>query len=172
MDIRIMGTDNTRALVQNIIGGLRKEKPTQRHINYAISLLDKNHRSEFLTHEQDGVLRNVSMLRINNSSPFITNILAVIWNKSGDIAIHEMPFFMSKKTAFLKIQEFLAQLQFNNITKPQEVSCKTGHSKDLNSLNTIAKFDKFNIEQNIHGSNNMWSFECVEEYKHESLNFK
>lgn len=158
MGIRINGTETTRRLIGNTVNELRKGRPNSRHVDYVVSLSKNRRNSELLTSENDGIMRNVSILYINDSS-FFNRIEAAIGNKTGNVLIGEKPFFMSAKRAFKKVQEFLAQLQPENLAKAEKIKSEQKVYKSFITLKTSADFGRFRLTQTTKGSDAIKPFE-------------
>ena len=126
MKIRINGTDATKRFITSITKDFQKDKPNMSHIDYTACLQNKHRNSTLLTDENRGVLRNVSLLYVNTSR-FFRGIRAAIGNNTGNMIIHQKPFFMSKETAVKHVVKFLEKLQPETAAKPQKVSSKLYH---------------------------------------------
>ena len=163
---RVKGTDITKKAIVSIVKDLQKNKPTQKHVDYLISLKSKSRNVELVTDENKGELRNISILRINASKAF-SSIRAAIGNTTGDLLLEERPFFMSTKKALKKIEEALTQLQPENRINPQKVSAKTPryNSQSYNRFETKEHFEKFDIVSRTDGSDSTESFEFFDPYK-------
>jgi len=169
MSIRVNGTVGTRKMIKNISNQLHKQRPNRADIDYSITLSNKHHTSSLTTGEglysenYTQAFRNISLLYVN-SSKLSNGIHAAIGNKTGNILIHDKPFFMSTKKAVKKIQEFLAQLQPENLGKPQKVSTATSNYSDYIKTKSSQEFKNFKIEKIIEGSNSSHSGEILESY--------
>lgn len=157
---RIEGTESTRKMIGNIVEDLQKRRPQKNHVDYFMTLREKRTRSEFLTDDNKGTLRNVSLFYLNNY-----RIHGAVGNKTGNILITQKPFFMSAKKAVEKIQDFLAKLQPEKRAEAKRVSAKSDKPDfDFEESELDATFDKFSIHQKVQGSNNCKSWEVFDEY--------
>jgi len=170
MSIRINGTETTRNLVKSIVKDFKKNKPSMSHVDYSVSLRDKRHISSLSTDENNGVIRNVSILYVNIPKHF-QGIHAAIGNKTGNILIHQKPFFMSSKKALKKILTFLSELQPENQTKPVKVSSNIKHFGPIEAKSSsnyhvmTSEFKNSTLKKNIGGSNSTVTVEVFEPYK-------
>lgn len=162
--IKIESTPTTKKMIGNIVQGLQKQKPDASYVGYSVMLTKKSKFSRLLTDENNGELRNVSLLDIDLTSLFHT-VRAVVGNKTGNILIEEKPFWMKTEKALKRVQDFLSQLQPES--HPGSVTSKfpeeIGKSSKL--VKSTEYFEGSRIENYIHGSNDTLSFEVAEAYK-------
>lgn len=161
---KINGTERTKKLIGNIVTDFQKRKPIQNHVDYFATLNQGNERSQLLTDENSGALRNVSILYLKVAGE---RIQAAIGNKTGNILIEQKPPFMSLKEAKTRILSFLEKIQPEKIAKSKEIVSKTENLSDIgftkSTLDTT--IGDFEIHEEIRGSNSACSGESFEEYK-------
>lgn len=163
---RIKGNENTKRLINNIVTNLQKEKPSTSHVDYSLmSISRKSAHSELLTDENNGVLRNVSILYVKGRK-----IQAAIWNKTGDIQINYKPWFMSIKSAVSKISKFLEDLQPENLVNAKaKPSLNIKHPDYAIKTEQLIVNPKQKIQKKIVGSNCTATREIRSEYKEQQL---
>lgn len=163
---KIMGNENTKRLINNIVSSLQKEKPSTNHVDYSLmSISDKSAHSELLTDENNGVIRNVSLLYVKGRQ-----IQAAIWNKTGDIQINYKPWFISIKSAISKISKFLEELQPDNLVNAKlKPSLNIKHPDYSIKTEQLIVNPKQKIQKKIVGSNCTKTWEVTDEYKKQQL---
>lgn len=166
---RIEGTETTRTLIQNILARIQKDKPQMSHIDYKVKLEKKvTDTAELSTYENEGVLRNVSLIDINPLFPFSKNIKAAIGNKTGNILLEEKPFFMSTKKALKKIEQFLTNLQlksrlgFKGLDKDVN---DFGRPEQMKVIKLKEKYKNFDVTSTVDASNSRYSAEASDVYQ-------
>lgn len=133
MNLRVNGTDCTRNLIKGVIGELQKGKPSKKHIDYSISLRNGLFPSTLITNENNGQIRNVSLVQLRNTA-FFSGIRAAIGNETGNVLIHNKPFHMSTRRAVKKIQDFLRALQPKNEVQARRISTLVKGSDGITSF--------------------------------------
>jgi len=166
MITRINGTETTKKFIKAIVGDLQKKKPVKQYLSsdFYIDYSTKKGFSTLCTDENSGVMRNISLLRINYNKTF-NKVEATIGNKTGNILIEDKPFYMTQKKALKLVMNFLENLQPENLANPKSASFKT--KKFSNSMDTIAHttFDDAVHAVKIDSSNSRSSFEVSKVYK-------
>lgn len=160
----VVGTDETKELIENIVRNFQALKPNTLHVDYSVTVL-KN-KASLVTEENSGIMRNVSIIKIKG-------LHLAIGNKSGDLIIRKKPFLMSENKVLKKVTDFLMKIQPENLAKSKKIE------KDVFSDYSIfeekqAEFSKIKhtfylgrerIQRVIGGSNVQGMDECVQDYK-------
>lgn len=152
---KIESNETTKRLIKNVIKQVQTKKPQMKHVNYSFKVVDKHNSAELITKENDGVLENTSIIDINPLHPTTKGIKATIDNTTGAIALKEKPLgiFMSKKTAFRKIQEFLNNLQLKNRLGFNGIENKDPNFVRPGIVEIKEKYKKFDVISKMDASN-------------------
>lgn len=165
---RIEGNETTKKLITDILKVAQKNRPPMKHVDYSVSLIDKHNTSELHTDENNGILRNISIININPLYPIRKSIKAAIGNQTGNILLEEKPLFMSTKKTLKKIQEFLTNLQLANRNRLMSITQDAndyGSPETMKVIKTTEKYKNFDIINKIDASNYQHSSEVFEPYK-------
>lgn len=123
---RLEGTAETRTLIRNIVEGLQKEKSRNRgSVEYVIDVEDLKDRflkSELLTREDNGSLRNVSLLYVDWVENPFRSIEAAIGNTTGNIVIHRNNSNIPNENMVSEIMKLLKRLQPKNLSQLKQVT--------------------------------------------------
>lgn len=135
---KIMGSEASKRMINNVIEDVQKRRPAARCIDYTIELTEGKKESKLYTNEYAGELRNYSRIVIGK-------IIADIGNKSGKIAIQKKPIFISCKKSSKKVEEFLEKIQPQNLFKAKNIETRGGRIGTIDS-NDSFEFIKFKRE--------------------------
>lgn len=158
----IEGTEETQELIINIINNLRAQKPLTKHVDYIITV-GKN--SSLHTEENDGILRNVSIIKLDG-------LYVAIGNKTGDLLVRKKPWLMSSGKVLKKVTRFLKMVQPERLALAKKVDMSSFADSSLFSaapecsrITRTYKNGFTKIQRTINGTNSDATPEFVEEYK-------
>lgn len=124
----IPATAERQRLIQGIVKNLKSKGPSNSRIEYYYTLKAKQRGSSFLSEEQNGIFREVSILNVNYSKILFAGIKTVMENETGNVVFQHKPFLMSQKRALRKIDEFLRKLQPESLEKRKYGIASVEHS--------------------------------------------
>lgn len=111
---RIAGTSATRELIKPIIVGLQSRRPSTRYVGYSIS---EQGGLKLLTHEMDGVPRNISVVYSDEAG-----IDALIGNTTGNMIITLRNWGINIADATQKVRAFLQMVQPEKLSKANAIN--------------------------------------------------
>lgn len=143
----IPATAERQRLIRGIVKSLKSKEPNNNLIEYSYTLERKKRGSSYSSEEQNGIFRDISILHINYSTTLFREIIAMIGNKTGRVFFEKKPVFMSAKKALKKIDEFLRELQPDNLRNSKyEIPSEKGPISGVDTQRNLI-FDGYKITQ-------------------------
>lgn len=156
MKVRIIpATTERQRLIQSIVKDLKNKEPHTNRIEYYYTLKGKKRGSSYLSEEQNGIFRDVSILHVNYSKTLFQGIEAVMGNKTGRVFLERKPVFMTARRALKKLDEFLRKLQPENLENPKYGIASVKVSNSGEETQRDLTFDGYKINKHTISSKSM-----------------
>lgn len=156
----IPATETSRGLMKDILQNLQAKKPSPptSYVSYDISI--KKDHAYLSTDENDGVIRNVSILSLKG-------IKGAIENATGAIRITQKPRFLSMENTVGKIMTFLEQIHPSNLVKSLKLEDETNSLSDYVWIKERFqnRISKKIVAKKIVGNNCTKTWEVLDAYK-------
>lgn len=158
----IEGTEETQELIEKVINNLRAQKPLTKHVDYIITV---GKHSSLHTEENDGILRNVSIIKSKG-------LYVAIGNKTGDLLVRKKPWLMTKGRVLKKVTDLLKMIQPERLATSKKIDVNSfadsslfSSAPELSRSTQTYKMGFTKIQRTINGTNSEATPEFIEEYK-------